>query len=25
VELCGPAFGPQGLVFIGPDWSVEPG
>ena len=25
VDLCGPAFGPQGLVFIGRDWSVEPG
>jgi hypothetical protein len=25
VDLCGPAFGPQGMVFIGPDWSVEPG
>jgi hypothetical protein len=25
VDLRGPAFGPQGMVFIGPDWSVEPG
>jgi hypothetical protein len=25
VDLRGPAFGPQGMVFFGPDWSVEPG
>jgi hypothetical protein len=25
VNLRGAAFGPQGMVFIGPDWSVVPG
>ena len=25
VDLHGPAFGPQGLIFIGPGWNVMPG
>ncbi|MGD0699595.1 MAG: hypothetical protein ABSA02_06915 [Trebonia sp.] len=25
VDLRGPAFGPQGMVFIGPGWNVQPG
>ena len=25
VDLRGPAFGPQGLVFIAPGWNVMPG
>ena len=25
VDLRGPAFGPQGLIFIGPGWNVVPG
>ena len=25
VAVSGPSFGPQGMVFIGPDWNVVPG
>jgi hypothetical protein len=25
VPVSGPTFGPQGMVFVGPDWSVTPG
>jgi hypothetical protein len=25
VDVRGPAFGPQGMVFIGPGWNVMPG
>jgi len=25
VDVHGPAFGPQGMVFIGPGWNVMPG
>jgi hypothetical protein len=25
VNVSGPSFGPQGMVFIGPNWNVVPG